>query len=225
MASARPYPPSAQRIAEARASGQAPRPLLAASTSALLFVLAGGWLVGPRALAHLQAFWKSSAMALARGDDVQAYAQLAALVDQAAPRLALTLLGLFVTVLAAELLGRGASFARVRTRLRLTPVRRDVTALLVWSVGLTLLVSFAVLELVPRELAELGPLASDWSRRLALLALVCLALDVTLARARFFGSLWMTRGEQLDEQRAAFGPPEIRRALTRVRSEARREEA
>jgi flagellar biosynthesis protein FlhB len=225
MASARPYPPSAQRVAEARASGHAPRPLLLASTSALLYLLACAAALGTRALTHLQAFLSDATGALAAGDSARAYARLALFLRDGASTLALLLLGMFVVLLAAELFGRGASFARVRARVPFPPVRRDPSALLVWSIGLTLAASFAVLELLPLAPGELAPFASDWLRRIALLALACAVLDVTLARARFFASLWMTRREQLDEQRAAFGAPELKRAQARLRSETRRDEA
>jgi hypothetical protein len=89
---------------------------------------------------------------------------------------------------------------------------------LLFGVGLALLLGLSLSDAVWLEPAQLGPLLSDWGTRLALLSLGLLVLDAALARERFFRALWLTRREQREEWREAYGAPELRAA----RAEAQR---
>jgi flagellar biosynthesis protein FlhB len=50
-----------------------------------------------------------------------------------------------------------------------------------------------------------------------LLLSACALVDAFLARAAFFRSLWLTRREHREEQREAYGSPELRAERERLR--------
>jgi flagellar biosynthesis protein FlhB len=68
---------------------------------------------------------------------------------------------------------------------------------------------------------ELPALLASWASALVALTALCLVTDIAFARARFFASLWLSPREYLDDQRATFGAPELRRARAAVRTSLR----
>lgn len=223
MNSARPYPPSAQRIAEARASGHHPRASLVASNVALVGALGLGFMLGARWFAGLVALFRDTMRAWSRGDGAGAYRLLESHARGALLSCAFAALGLTLLVTAACVLARGPRGGRAsgpaRARFpRLAPGR---TAPLLFVLGLALVSGLALAEVLALDAPRLFGLASRWAWGVALVALLTLIVDVAFAQARFYASLRMTRRELLDEQRAAFGAPELRALRQRLLRQAR----
>lgn len=221
MAPPRPFPPSAQRIAEARQSGHVPRPLLVGLAAGFIAVTGGAAVVGPRLAASLQRFLRGSLEALAQGEREAAYGQLAALLGELTGLLALVLALLFAGLLLGCAVAQGKSFgfSRATREARFPKPAGDRTASVLFVLGLWACVGAALVELRVATVTDLGELGASLGRRVVLLALATAIVDGALARARFFESLFMSRREQLDEQRAAFGAPELRTARRRLRRE------
>ena len=211
MASARPYPPSAQRIAEARQSGHLPRPVLVATASAAVAVITLGFLFGERALRALTSAFVDAVTAVARGDAELAYALAHEAMARASFGAACALALVLVVVLTTQALGRGLTLrGRGGRGIRFAALRPSRTGAALWALGLVLSTALALDDVIALEPHGVAELAGDFARRVLLLALACSLVDVAFARARFFRSLWMTRAEMKDEQRALFGAPELR---------------
>jgi len=221
MASARPYPPSAQRIAAARAGGHVPRPLLVATAAGCMSLFASVLLLAPRGALLLSTFARESLLALGSGRREAAYALLASLQRELTELVCIALLISFSAVASACALAQGVAFGFTRARAGASfgELAPDRTAALLWAVGLVAMAASAIADALLSEPHELTSIASSWARQLLLLALGCAFIDAALARARFHGSLWLTRREYLDEQRAAHGAPEVRALRARRRSE------
>lgn len=200
---ARPHAPSAQRIADARASGHVPRaPLL--WLAGLLALSAVGAALGPRFGSLLRALWSD----LLSGGAVDVWGRLHGLLAL----LAWSLGAIFVLLLGVVWLVQGPAFAAWSRRAQFEALRPDRTASALWACGLCLLTGFALTDALAGFAA--------WAWGLALLSLACLLIDAAFARARWFASLWLTRREYVDQQREQAAAP----ALVAARNRARRGE-
>ncbi len=219
MDSARPHPPSEQRIAEARAAGHLPRAPLTGLAAALLGLFLCASLLGPRIVHLCRELFEAPLTLSAHGKLAEALARAGASVRELFGLVALAGLALFASVVLGVGLAQGLAFAplaspRARAFARLSP---DRTAGALFALGLTLLAALSLADALWLERATLGSFARSWAERVALLGLACVVIDASFARARFFASLWLTRREYFDEQREAFGAPEIRAARARAR--------
>jgi flagellar biosynthesis protein FlhB len=197
--SARPHAPSAQRIAEARATGHVPRaPLL--SLFGLLGAIAVGVSQAPAFGRELVALFE---VPLSGAD---AFGLLDALWRRTAWSLALVL----AIVIGGSWLAQGPAFGTRRTKFAFQGV--DRTASVLFGLASVVLAIFLVLDL---QLFRIDP---NYGWALAMLSVACLAIDIAFARARWFASLWMTRREFLDERRDQGVSPEIAASSRRARS-------
>ncbi len=210
MDSARPHPPSDQRIAEARAAGRVPKAPLTGLTAAIGGLFGAAALLGPRIARSARDLFEAPLALSAAGERSAALARAAASARELFALLALAAVSIFISVALGIVLVQGLAFAPLaRPRARaLAPLRVDRTAGALFALGVA----------VWLERAGWADFARAWAERLAFLAVACLVIDASFARARFFASLWLTRREYLDEQREAFGAPEIRAARARARS-------
>jgi hypothetical protein len=131
------------------------------------------------------------------------------------------LAGLFVISVGLIFLAQGSAyflpFARVRRHFaHVSPPR---TSKLLWSILVPLLAFSALREFVRVAPNTAGLELSRWLLRLSALSALLSVLDVVLARAGFMRSLWLTRREHLDDQREAYGAPEMRTERARLRRE------
>ena len=219
MADAPIHPPTAARVAEARAAGLAPR------------LGVGGMCVALLALALLQAralpsLWQrlgalSSAPleAWTRGDASLALQLGQALALDAARALALLLAAMTLAVGFCLWLLQGPVVVWPRRPRR--SFRRARVSLLphvLFTLGLTLLLGLCLVDAVWLEPGDLTALWSRWWGRVALLVGGVLVLDAALARERFYRALWLTRREQREEWREAYGAPELRAARAEQRA-------
>lgn len=223
MASARPYPPSEQRLAEARESGHAPRLALVAICTSVIVLALMGVLALPRLWRALISFVRVAWIAVGSGRAPFAHAAFSRLQGELLGFLTGGLLGVVGAVALACVLGRGAHFGFVPTRgaSRFARLARGREAPFLWVLGLVACAGFALEDVAILEPGELTTRALIWLETVALLSLACALLDVAFARARFFASLWMTRRELLDEQRVAHGAPELRALRARLLREQR----
>jgi hypothetical protein len=225
MASARPYPPSAQRIAEARASGLLPHALLAGPGALLLGVSLSAFVLGPRLGRASVALLRVPLELFEKGEPSRAYAQVDQALHEFSYDVALGLSLTFGALVLARLMTQGLALASLRPALsrslpRAAPSR---IASVLWALLVVLATTFSLADAVVLRTSELTSWVGAWLGWLSALTLACLAIDIAFARARFFASLWLTRRDYLEEQRAAFGAPEIRGERERMRRRVRAE--
>lgn len=221
MAEARIYPPSEQRLAEARRAGHVPRGsfvVFAAVLAGVSFSL-DGW--GMSFLGRLGTLWREWLEGVAHGRVPDASQVLRERVPQLLwPSLA-SLGALFVIAAGLSFLAQGSArflpFARVRRHF--APAQPPRASKLLWSLLVLLLAISALYEFVRIAPNTAGSELSRWLLRLSALTALVSVLDVALARASFLRSLWLTRREHLDEQREAYGSPEMRAERARLRRE------
>lgn len=223
MAEAKIHPPSPQRVVEARRSGLVPRAPLVGPVAAVLALFLFGRLFVPTLVAQLEALFRR---ALDAGTHGVSGAEAWALVAPIAFSMAELLGAVFLVTVAASLLAQGPHFAwPKRPRKPFTRARKSRTA----SLLAALLVPLVALSLLPRALwiepEELGDLLLSALGRLSALLLTLALIDVAFARTRFLRALWLTRREQRDEQREAYGAPELRAAREHARGAWSRGEA
>jgi type III secretory pathway component EscU len=218
MTEAKIHPPSSSRIAEARAAGFAPRPLLV-GLSAALFALASWLHFFGRSLA--QAFVRLLEVpldAFAHDESAKALSLVAPLIADVLGQSALSALAVAASVVLGSLLAQGVrlSLARASTR-RFTAPKLSLEASLLAIVGLLALTSFALFDALWLEPEGLLGFAVRWLDQLALLFSALAIIDAAFARAQFFRALFLTRRELREEQREAFGAPELRAARASAR--------
>jgi flagellar biosynthesis protein FlhB len=220
MAEAKIHPPSPSRIAEARAAGLAPLPRLSGLALAILGLLLLRQLA-PELWRSLGALLRDPLVLWAQGEPAQALVQARALLGQIGRLLALALgfVGAWIALGLALIQGPVFVWPR-RARRPLHGPRPGWLSAALGSLGLLALLAFCLHDALWLTPETLAPLLSRWGLRLGGLALGLLLLDASLARERFFRALWLTRREQRDEWREAFGAPELRAA----RAERKREQ-
>lgn len=211
-----PYPPSAQRIAEARAHGHVPQSPLAGVAAGVVALIVGASALGPSLWMHLLTLYRTSLLAFAAGRPGDAYRAVEASLGGIMRGLFGFLAGAAILVAATLTLMQGCSLgAPWRASKRFARLAPSRTASVLFVLGLALVGGTAIAD------ALIGPEPAralfDAAMGIAVLALACGAIDAAFARARFAASLWLTRGEHLEEQRSAFGSPEARRAREAAR--------
>ena len=212
-------------MADARASGHVPRAPLVGFGSALLAALGAAFWLGP-SLARSCRELLSVPLALAAvGKAAQAHARTAQLLTAIERDLACALLAVVLCVGLGTLLAQGPAFARLSSFVasRFAPLTPSRTASALWCLGVLFIALLTLSEWARFDRAVLVELSCALAARVALLTVGCMAIDVAFARARHFASLWLTRREQLDEQRAHYGAPEVRVAREHARHALRSE--
>lgn len=215
---ARPHPPSSRRSAEARAQGHLPRAPLAGFVLALLSLVASVYAHGPRVLARSTSLFREPLELAAQGQSALARERALFHLSQLLTLCAPALVAVVVSVAVGLVVVQGPAFAggpRVLGSFPALSVSR--TASVLWCAGVLLIASLALGQWALLDLRTLGESARGWAGQLVVLCVAALLVDVSFARARFQASLWLTRREFHDEQRAALGPPEARAARARQR--------
>jgi flagellar biosynthesis protein FlhB len=223
MSEARIHPPSEQRLSEARRIGHVPRAPLVGVFALWASLLLGLSLSAPRLWGALVHLLRAPLEAAASG-------RAWSLVDLAKPgtqllwSIAFLLLGAFVALALGTLITQGPAFGFVgASRLRPSPLRPARSSALLFAFGLPFLCAQVSARALRAEPHELTALLRDFALYLAAYLGACSLLDAALARAAHVRSLWLTRREQRDEQREAYGSPEVRRVRDRLRRELGRE--
>jgi flagellar biosynthesis protein FlhB len=222
MAEAPIHPPTPSRVAEARAAGLAP--LLSASGlfgAVLVLATLQAGLV-PELWRRLGGLVRIPLEAWIRGDASQALPLAQTLAVAVARAVASSLAAIGLCVAFGLWLAQGP-VVRWPRRPRHTFRRPRVSRLprLFFALGLALLLGLCLVDAVWLRPSQLASLLSGWWTRVALLCAGLWVLDAALARERFFRALWLTRSEQRDEWREAYGAPELRAARAEVRRAAR----
>jgi len=223
MADSKIHPPSASRIEEARATGLAPRPLLvglAGGCSALLLCVA--WQASA-VIGALRALLQEPLHALAEGRARQAETLAQEALRTLAYQGAITAGALLLGTACAALVAQGPSFgwpaaSKGRGRFAEPAPARSVPFL----AGIVLVVVAGSLlpDLLWVAPAGVGAQLPRLVTRVALFLAALAIIDAALARAAFFRALWLSRREQRDEHREAYGSPEIRATRERIRRES-----
>jgi flagellar biosynthesis protein FlhB len=207
-------------MAEARRSGHVPRAPLAGFGSALLALLAGVWWLARDCAGLATALLREPLALTVRSDGAAAARRAAQLAHALLGQCALLLTLVTLTVMLGTWLvqgparglrlggGRSSSFPRL-------PVSRLASAL--WCVGACCITGLTLSRWPAFSLRTLPALASAWALPMALLSGLTFAIDVAFARTRYFASLWLTRSQYRDEQRADFGDPRVRIAREQAR--------
>lgn len=214
-------PPSASRIEQARSLGSAPRPVLvglAGGFAALALCLAF-W--GPTLVRGLSVLLRAPLEAFAEGKPERAWRLVLPALRTLAVHALLISIACFVASALALFVAQGPSFGwpgRGRGQFSEPEPVRGLTLL----AGLVLLVVLASLlrEALWVEPAGVSTLFGRLFTRVGLALCALAVIDAAFARAAFFRALWLTRREQRDEQREAYGSPEIRATRARIRRES-----
>lgn len=214
------HPPSEQRIAEARSAGLVPRPAMAGFAVAFVALAACARLGGASLWQLIAELWRRPLEALAAGDAARARELARALLGQIGWRLAIALLVVWSSTALVLWLAQGPHFALPgRARRPLSPPARGYLAPLLAALAACVLFAANLSPALWLEPAGVAALLSRFGAYLALLLALVAVIDVTSARTAFLRALWMTRQEFKDENREAYGSPELRRARAQLRRE------
>jgi flagellar biosynthesis protein FlhB len=214
------HPPSEQRIAEARGAGLAPRPAIAGFVAAFVALAACARLGGESLWRLLAELWRRPLEALAAGDAARAHALARALLAQIGWRLVIALLCVWGCAALVLWLAQGPHFALPgRARRPFEPAARGYLAPLLASLAACALFAASLSPALWLEPAGVAALLSRFGAYLALLLALAAVIDVASARTAFLRALWMTRQEFKDDNREAYGSPELRGARARLRRE------
>ncbi|MET0343752.1 MAG: EscU/YscU/HrcU family type III secretion system export apparatus switch protein [Polyangiales bacterium] len=216
MSSTRPYPPSAQRLADARAHGHVPRaPMVHVGATALALITGGAW-----AIAALRDRLRDLAVgpleALARGDRAHAFALVYTLTREVLVDLSAWLGAAWGLAMVAGFAVQGVTLGWPKRGVQFPSLAPSRTAALLWIACLVLCAGLGAYEAVDAPRDALPRLIGTCAQHVFALTLPCMVVDAAFARARFRASLWLTRRELRDEQRAAFGSPLVRAARARL---------
>ena len=212
MADARVYPPSEQRLVEARRQGHVPHTTLVSFAGA--FVAFALW--APRAAPQLSTevaeLWRAALARAAEGRPLAAGTLLSEMLSSVLGTLSLGLAMMLAAMVLALWLVQGVAWGLIvrSPRPRFERPRRDATApLLLVSCALVVLgvTLFATFRL---ELVTLSEGLERWLLASSVCLVACAFVDAAFARARHMRSLWLTRREHLDELREAYGSLELR---------------
>jgi type III secretory pathway component EscU len=163
--------------------------------------------------------------AFAHNESAAALRLVAPLIADVLRQVALGALAVVVSVALGSLLAQGVqlSLPRATTR-RFTAPKLSLEASLLAIVGLLGLASFSLFDALWLEPADLLGFAVRGLNQLALLFFALAIIDAAFARAQFFRALYLTRRELREEQREAFGAPELRAARASARRQLSREQ-
>lgn len=216
MAEAKIHPPSRSRVAEARAAGLGPLPRVSGLSLAVLAL----WLVqrelGQELWRDLGALLRdplSAWTASAAGNPPLALAQARAALHPIGRVLGLALAGVCASLALGLTVIQGPVLVWPRRPRRpIAGPRPSWLPALLWSLGLCALLALGLLDALWLAPDAVEPLIARWWWRVSGLSLGLLLIDAALARERFFRALWLTRREQREEWREAYGAPELRAA-------------
>jgi flagellar biosynthesis protein FlhB len=221
MSQARIHPPSEQRLSEARQLGHVPRAPLVSLFALWSTLLLGLSLAAPTLWRALEELVRGPLEAAALGHTL---ALSSTALKQLAWSLACALLGAFVALALGTLVSQGPAFGFAgASRLRPVPVRPPRSTGLLFALGLPVVCLQIAARALRAEPAQLASLLRDFALYAAAYLAACALLDASLARAAHVRSLWLTRREQQEEQREAYGSPELRRVRDRLRRALARE--
>jgi len=108
-----------------------------------------------------------------------------------------------------------------RSRRRFQRARPSYVGAALWSIAVCGLLLGSVHEALWLEPAGVSPLLARWWVRASVIALGVALVDASFARVQFFRALWLTRREQQDELREAYGSPQLRAARAQARQASR----
>ncbi len=220
---ARSEPPSASSAEEARAHGHVPRADLAGPAAAWLALALLLTNYGNRFVLRLQNLLRDS-LQTAATDPMPALGQQSSIaIETFGPMLALALvlcLGAMIVARSVAQGGIGFSLPWFTRRKHFDKVKhtRWLTGLLA-AVLCTVVVGSALPAALRVETTELGPVLQSSAWRLAAAFALLAWIDAALTRAAWWRSLWMTRRERKEEEREAYGSPELRAARAHIRRE------
>jgi len=220
MTEAKIHPPSRSRIAEARAAGVLPRPLLIGLSASLCALAACVRTFAATFSERLARLMREPLEALTRGDFARALELARAEIAPLARSLGLSLCAIAAALVVAYLLAQGPQlgFARQKRRAFSEP-RLSFTASALAIVGIAALCAFQLRDALWLAPAEFPAFAARLLLQAAALFAALALIDAAFARAAFFRALFLTRRELREEQREAFGAPELRAARARARRE------
>lgn len=226
MAEAKIHPPSPSRIAEARAAGHAPSPLLAGMAGGICALALASRELLPRVRYAWTRLAQAPLEALAQGDLARAEQLARAHAAELADGLSWLALLLIACVLLALVAAQGVVFVWPRRARRpFTRAKASYLAPALFVLGLAILLLVSLHAALWLTSAEVGAFVSRYVVHMAALVLGVWLVDAAVARERFFRSLWLTRREQREELREAFGAPETREARAGARQAQRGEDA
>jgi flagellar biosynthesis protein FlhB len=214
MADSKIHPPSASRIEEARSSGLAPRPVLVGLAGGFMALTLCALWQWPALAASLRALLRLPLAELEHGRPEQALRSVAWQGASVA-------IVVFACSAGALFLAQGPSFGWPgRRRARFDEPRPVRSVLLLAGVVLVVVLGSLLRDLLWATPDNLAALFTRLLLRTALALTALAVIDSAFARAAFFRALWLTRREQRDEQREAYGSPEIRATRERIRRES-----
>jgi type III secretory pathway component EscU len=220
MAEARIHPPSEQRLSEARRQGHVPRAPLVGLFATWAALLLGLSLAAPSLMRALAALLRLPLEASARGHSLALAELWHAAGLQLVSACALVLLFAFAALALGTLIAQGTAFGfALDARLCPPPLALGRTARGLFALGLPIIALQLGVRALRAELAQLAPLLRDFALYAAAYLAACALLDAALARAAHVRSLWLTHSEHKQEQREAYGSPEVRRVRDRLRRE------
>ena len=223
MSEARIHPPSEQRLSEARRLGHVPRAPLVGLFALWSSLLLGLSLAAPAFRGGLEALLRGPLEATAQ-QRPWTLAELWAPGSRLLASCAFVLLGAFVALALGTWISQGPAFGFApASRLRLPALRAPRVTAVLFALGLPILCGQIAARSLRAEPSHFGDIVRDFALYAAAYLAACALLDAALARAAHVRSLWLTRREQRDEQREAYGSPELRRARARLRGELARE--
>jgi flagellar biosynthesis protein FlhB len=218
MTEAKIHPPSRSRITEARASGVLPRPLLIGVSAALFAVASTVRSAGPFVARELEALLRAPLDAFAQGESAPQLARVAPQIAGLMRASALSLISVATCVIVGALLAQGAQLGfGLRNRRRFSAPKLSIEASLLAIVGALGLGAFNLIDALWLEPTAFPAFAQRLCTQLAALFLALALIDAAFARAAFFRALFLTRRELREEQREAFGAPELRAARAKAR--------
>lgn len=221
MSQARIHPPSEQRLADARRAGHVPRAPLVGLFAA--FVTLMFWLsfAGPSLFATLGALYRLPLERAERGEPLPSLNELTPFLHSVALELGIGFALTFCALALGTFLVQGPAFGfGSAVRLKLPKLRQGRTGKLLFVFGLPVVLFTQLPRVLRVEVASVASLLGDLALMTGMWLALCGLVEASLARARHIRSLWLTRAEYQDEQREAYGSPEMRRARDRARREA-----
>lgn len=224
MADARVYPPSEQRLAEARGVGHVPRPRLVGLAGALLALALWARSGLPVLTEGVTDLLREPLAQLAQGRLPPARSVVEAAAALLGSTLLLALACIFALMVAAQWLGQGFAWGRAakrRGRLAFEAPKPDPTARVLFALAVSAWSAGMLFDGLRVARGSLASVIGTWLHGVVLLLLACALIDAAFARARYFQSLWLTRREVRDQTREAYGAPEVRAERERRRRAGR----
>jgi type III secretory pathway component EscU len=159
--------------------------------------------------------------AFAHDESAAALARVVPLITSIARAVAFGALGVAGCVVLGSSLAQGVQLGlpRAKTR-RFSAPKLSLAASLLAIVAVLLLGSFALFDVLWLEPEDLLGFAMRLFSQLAVLFFALAIIDAAFARAQFFRALFLTRRELREEQREAFGAPELRAARASARRQS-----